>query len=337
MVALHSPRNLPSGESIAFLHRLDGVEGEAEIATTDRGRLRASSFLDGRERFWSDKRVVPLHLGGVTTPPATRFVFHTGFCGSTLLARLLDRPGKVLSLKEPQCLADIAGQRAALAAGRGVAPIGALIDHALHALGAAGERELPIVVKPTNWANVLLPELCAPGRTAAAVFVSMDRRAYVGAVFRGGRDRIAFCSRLAAALAPVLPAGESLLGEAVAGAGDPLDRAARLTVLLHAMQEALFDRAIAANGWSSAARIDFAHLAQHPAAVLRRARQVLGLDIGGEDDTHAFDLMDRHTKDPASPFDPGQRLRHDQEIERHHAQRFDAALDWIAERADRLA
>lgn len=336
MVALQSPRNLPAGESIAFLHRLDGVEGEAEIVTTDRGRLRAASFLDGREQFWRGKRVVPLDLTDRSVPPATRFVFHTGFCGSTLLARLLDRPGKVLPLKEPQCLADIAGQRTALAAGRGVAPIGALIDHALQALGAAGAPELPIVIKPTNWVNVLLPELCTPDRVAAAVFVSMDRRAYIGAVFRGGRDRIAFCSRLAAAIARVLPNGEGMLEEAVNSGDDPLGRAARLTALLHAMQEALFDRAIAANGWSDAARVDFAHLAQHPAAVLRRARRVLGLDIGGEEDAHAFDLMDRHTKDPASPFDPGQRLRHDQEIERHHAQRFDAALDWIAERAGQL-
>ena len=337
MVALHSPRNLPAGESVAFLHRLDGIEGEAEIVNTDRGRLRAASFLDGREPFWSGKRLVSLDLGGRRVPPASRFVFHTGFCGSTLLARLLDRPGKVLSLKEPQCLADIAGQHAMLAAGQGVAPLGSLIDHTLQALGAAGEPELRVVIKPTNWVNVLLPELCAPGRIAAAVFVSMDRRAYVGAVFRGGRDRIAFCSRLAAAVAPVLPNGERLLGEAVAGADAPLDRAARLTALLHAMQEALFDRAIAANRWSADARIDFAHLAQHPAAVLRRARRVLGLDIGGEDDARAFDLMDRHTKDPASPYDPGQRLRNDQEIERHHAQRFDAALDWITERAGELA
>lgn len=336
MVALHSYPNLPAGESIAFLHRLDGVEGRAEIVRTDRGRLRASSFLDGREQFWRGKQLVPLELGDRRAHPATRFVFHVGFCGSTLLARLLDRPGKVLALREPQCLADIAGQRAALAAGQGVAPIGRLIDLALESLGAAGEPELAVVVKPTNWVNSLLPQLCDPGRIASAVFVSMDRRAYVGAVFRGGRDRIAFCSRLAAQMAPIFPNGEALLSDAIGAAHDPLDSAARLTVLLHAMQEALFDRAIAANGWNSEARIDFAHLAQHPAAVLRRARRVLGLDIGGEDDARAFGLMDRHTKDPASPFDPGQRLRHDQEIEHHHAQRFDSALDWIAAHAHQL-
>ena len=329
MVALSSPLKLPAGERIAFLHRLDGVEGLAEIVATEGGRLRAASFLDGREAFWNYKEVVPLDLREPSGPPARRFVFHVGFCGSTLLARLIDRPGTVLALKEPQCLADIAGQRAQLAAGRGVAPISRLVDHALASLGAAGEPELAVVVKPTNWVNSLLPQLCDPGRGVSAVFVSMDSRAYLGAVFRGGRDRIAFCSRLAGEIAPVLPGGPGLLDEAISGVREPLDRAARLTVLLHAMQETLFDRAIAANGWDASVRIDFAHLAQHPAAVLRRARRALGLDLGGEDDRRGFGLMDRHTKDPASPFDLGERLRQDQEIEHHHAQRFDAALDWI--------
>lgn len=338
MVALASSRKLPAGERIAFLHRLDGVEGLEEIVETDRGRLRAASFLDGRETFWTRSHLIPLELRqGSSSAPARRFVFHVGFCGSTLLARLIDRPGTVLALKEPQCLSDIAGQRALLAAGRGVAPIADLIDHALNALGEAGEPDLSVVVKPTNWVNSLLPQLCEPGRIASAVFVSMDPRAYLGAVFRGGRDRIAFCSRLTAQLAPVLPGGPDLLDEAVSGAPDPLGRAARLTALLHAMQERLFDNAIAANGWDASVRIDFAHLAQHPAAVLRRARRALGLDLGGEDDRRAFGLMDRHTKDPASPFDPGERLRNDQEVELHHAQRFDAALDWIEDRAPLLA
>ena len=329
MVALSSPTKLPAGESIAFLHRLDGVAGLVEMVATDRGRLRSASFLDGREDFWSRRAVAPLELQEPTGNRARRFVFHVGFCGSTLLARLIDRPGMVLVLKEPQCLADIAGQRARLVAGRGVAPLARLIDHALESLGAAGEPELAVVVKPTNWVNSLLPQLCSAGRIGHAVFVSMDPRAYLGAVFRGGRDRIAFCARLAGEIAPVLAGGPGLLDEAIKGASEPLDRAARLTVLLHAMQESLFDRAIAANGWDSSVRIDFAHLAQHPAAVLRRARHALGLDLGGEDDRRAFGLMDRHTKDPASPFDLGQRLRNDQSIEEHHAQRFDAALDWI--------
>ncbi|WP_133364658.1 hypothetical protein [Qipengyuania sediminis] len=326
---MHSALDVPAGEEIAFLHRLDGVQGEAAIAVTDRGRLRASSFLDGRERFWRSQAVLPLQLNGQGAYPARRFIFHVGFCGSTLLARLIDHPGHVLVLKEPQCLADIAGQRAALVAGEGVAPIGALIDHALGSLGAVGEPELAIVVKPTNWVNSLLDDLCAPGRIDHALFVSMDIRAYLGAVFRGGRDRLAFCTRLAGEIAPALAGGPALLAKAAGSEGDPLDRAARIVALLHAMQETLFDRAIAANAWPSAVRIDFAHLTQHPAAVLRRARRLLGLGVGGEDDERAFALMSRHTKDPASPFEPSERLRQDREIEQHHAARFDAALEWL--------
>lgn len=321
----------PVGEDIAFLHRLDGVKGEAAYALTDRASLRGASFLDGRERFWREQRLVPLQLEGGGTHPARRFVFHVGFCGSTLLARLLDQPGRVLALKEPQCLADVAGQRQRLAAGEGVAAIADLLDHALGRLGEVGEPEVAVVVKPTNWVNSLLPELCAPGRVERALFVSMDRRAYLGAVFRGGRSRLEFCTRLAAEVAAVVPGGSALLVEAIERDGDPLDRAARIVVLLHALQEKLFDDAIAANGWTSSSRVDFAHLAQHPATVLRRARKVLGLDHLDDDPERPSLLMERHTKDPSNTYRPGSRLREDGEVETHHGARFDDALDWLEE------
>lgn len=317
------------GEAIAFLHRCDAVMGEAELALTDRARLRSVSFLDGRETFWREKRLVPLALTRAPDTRARLAVFHVGFCGSTLLARLIDRPGRVLVLKEPQCLADIAAQRAQIERGAAIGRLGAVLDHALGELGKVGDGEISIVLKPTNWVNTLVPALCRPGRIERAVFVTMDPRAYLGAVFRGGRDRIAFCTRLATEIAPVVPGGNAALAGAIDGGGDPLDTAARIVALLHALQDAIFDAAIEANGWSPKARIDFAHLAQHPAAVLRRVRAQLGLAaVAGEQETVAAQL-ERHAKDPSSPFRPNRRLNEDAEVERHHAARFDRALDWV--------
>lgn len=320
---------MPAGEDIAFLHRLDGVSGEAQIVLTDRARLQAASFLDGREVFWRAERIVPLELPTATQRRPRRFIFHVGFCGSTLLARLLDRPGQVLALKEPQCLADVAGQRQALAAGEGVASMHDLLEHAIERLVEVGDGDVTVVVKPTNWVNVVLPQLCAPGVIDRALFVSMDRRAYLNAAFRGGRTRLEFCIRLAAEVSAAVPDGGPLLAEAIAAGGDPLDRSARIVAVLHAQQEHLFDRAIAANDWPASVRIDFAHLVQHPAGVLRRARKLLGLEPVVDEPERADQLMERHTKDPSAAFRPGRRLREDGEVEAHHASRFDAALDWL--------
>ncbi len=120
-----------------------------------------------------------------------------------------------------------------------------------------------------------------------------------------------------------------MLVEAIERDGDPLDRAARIAALLHALQEHLFDRAIAANGWPASARIDFAHLVQQPTAVLRRARKALGLDPLDDDPERPFLLMERHTKDPSAVFRPDARLREDCQVEAHHGARFDEALEWL--------
>lgn len=318
---------------------MDSVRGQVSLVETSHARLRSASFLDGREKFWTGERRVPLVLGtnalgtyalGTDGPhSAPRFIFHVGFCGSTLLARLLDRPGTVLALKEPQCLADLAGQRRAIMAGEAIAPIGLLIDHALGRLHEAGAGLEPVVVKPTNWVNSLLQDLCAPERDVRAVFVSMDRRAFLGAVFRGGRARLEFCTRLAAEIAAVTARGNALLGRAIASTDDPLARAARITALLHALQETQFDSAIAANGWPDEVRVDFADLVAHPAAVLPRVRSVLGLKPADDDPVRSVRLMQRHTKNPATAFTPSNRLQEDDAVERHHGARFDAALSWL--------
>lgn len=325
---------LPSigGETIAFLHRCDAVAGDVELVLTDRGRLRTASFLDGREPFWQERTVIPLDLSRRPGSAARLAVFHVGFCGSTLLARLLDRPGRVLVLKEPQCLADIAAQRHLIERGDAVAPLPALVDYALAQLGGVGEPDITVVLKPTNWVNSLIPSLCVPGRVDHAVFVTMDPRAYLGAVFRGGRERIGFCARLASEIATVLPWGNEALSNAAGNGGDALDRAARIVILLHHMQETIFDGAISANGWSAKSRIDFAHLAQHPAAVLRRVRAQLGLPQPMDDEVSVATQLERHAKDPASPFRPDRRLDEDAEVERHHARRFDRALEWLESR-----
>jgi hypothetical protein len=318
----------PASDEVAFLHRLDGVTGEQAIALTDRAALRGASFLDGRERFWRALEVSPFTPSGRGRRPACRFVFHVGFCGSTLLARLLDRPGRVLALKEPQCLADIAGQRQQLARGEGVASIGELLDHALGRLGEVAEGGGSVLVKPSNWVNPLLGELCAGGRVERGVFLSMAPRAYLGAVFRGGRARIEFCTRLAAEVAAVMPRGNALLIEAIGHDDDPLGRAARIAALLHRLQETLFARVIADNGWPGEARIEFADLVADPAAAADRARRALGLDPS-EDAGISRELLERHAKNPASAFSSDKRAGEDAMVESVHGERFDQAMEWL--------
>ncbi len=328
---LQKPSRIPLGETVAFLHRMDCIRGEAIVTTCDRPSLHNATFLDGREQFWQAERLIPLVPMGAGAAPVRRFIFHVGFAGSTLLARLLDDPGRVLTLKEPHCLADLAGQRAAIEAGEAIAPLDVLVDHALGRLGDLGHEDLPVLVKPTNWANCILRELCNPRRKVSAVFVSMPLRDYLTAVFRGGRDRLAFCARLAADMAKLTPAASVSMSRAVQSSSDPLDQMARFAALLHWMQEREFSWAIAANGWSDDVRIELDELLDRPNRTAARARKTLGLPKAARSSMRTERLLNRHAKEPSQPFSMNRHEEQSREVERHHGARLDAAAAWLDE------
>ena len=85
-----------------------------------------------------------------TALPTPRFIFHSAYCCSTLLARAFDVPGVSFGLKEPQILNDITGIQLRRADPRQIA---AALDAALLLLSrplGAGETN---VIKPSNLFN----------------------------------------------------------------------------------------------------------------------------------------------------------------------------------------
>lgn len=92
------------------------------------------------------------------------FIFHTAFCGSTLMLKALDIPGRAVGLKEPDVLINLAN-RFIRSDDRANRDRLALVLRLLSRPFEAGES---IIVKPTNFANRLaapaleaLPESCA--------------------------------------------------------------------------------------------------------------------------------------------------------------------------------
>ncbi|QZH76084.1 MAG: hypothetical protein JY451_05865 [Erythrobacter sp.] len=310
--------------TLDFPHRVDALRGDVQWASTSVAQLRAATFLDGRETFWSGSRVEALAERPAPEAQSPGMIFHVGFCGSTLLARLLDRSGSVLVLKEPQALADLASQAPQLGEARLAEVLGWAMPH-LAAAAPAGEA---CVIKPSNWINGLAPALAGGGHVRRAIFLTMAPRAYLRAVFRGGRDRLAHCLRLAELLAHSVAGGGELVRAAIARADDPLDRSALLVVLLHRFQLDLFDRAETRLADGCALRIDHAELAADPLEATRRAAAVL--DLPGEP-TADFDAA-RHSKDMAQVSSADAEESANREIEHHHGARFDMALAWFESR-----
>src|ERR1700722_20795283 len=105
-----------------FPEHFDAQSGGLSFVATDADVLASQTFLDTRwDRGPAERRRVNAASMTDRLPqelPRPNFIWHTGFCCSTLLAKALDRPGHNLSLCEPQILVEVADAKRAGALAR---------------------------------------------------------------------------------------------------------------------------------------------------------------------------------------------------------------------------
>lgn len=114
-----------------------------------------------------------------------RLLFHSAFCGSTLLTRALDRAGMATGLSEPVTLNDVVGFRR-----RGARPaaVARTADAALRLLArpyGAGEA---VVIKPSNVVNPLAELLLALTGDNPALFLYAPLETFLISVARKGLE-----------------------------------------------------------------------------------------------------------------------------------------------------
>lgn len=137
-----------------FLETLDLRTGMARFVRAGREALAAEPFLDPK---WDRTGLDAAEIAWSALPqprerPRLGMIWHTSFCCSTLIAGLLDRPGKCLALKEPRALVDLADLKR-----RG--DLGRTPDLTARVLGLFARRFAPgeaVVIKPSNAANALV-------------------------------------------------------------------------------------------------------------------------------------------------------------------------------------
>ncbi|MGH8105433.1 MAG: hypothetical protein ACREO1_11645 [Arenimonas sp.] len=117
------------------------------------------------------RRVPEQAFVGLAQPANQAFLFHTAFCGSTLLAQALDNPPMAVSLREPSALLSIS--HASLRT-----PIDSLrpsLKTTLNLLGRPWADSGKTLIKPTNQVNRLLPEILKQGpHRAILLYSSLD-------------------------------------------------------------------------------------------------------------------------------------------------------------------
>jgi len=163
-----------------LLAGFDADRGLYHLAQVSRATYKQTAFLDHRIQPMptSTLTVDEARLGSAlrhTNNPRSAWIFHTGFCCSTLLASCLDHPGTTLVLREPMVLSRLAQLKRDQ---QGHHPGQQLISNVL----AMCERRYlgeAVLIKPSNFANALLPDLANyDGKNAERKIVLMSSGLY---------------------------------------------------------------------------------------------------------------------------------------------------------------
>ncbi len=172
-----------------YLYAFDGASidaGEPVFATMDRAAYHRSIFLDRRISPAADgelRRPVAELVAALGKQPLEPpgWIFHIAHCGSTLLARALDRPDGPLVLREPLALRQIG-----VAAAQGDA-LGPALRLAVALYGRAdGGRTAVKANVPVNFAA---HALLAVAPEAPAILLYYPLEAYLLAILRSDNHR----------------------------------------------------------------------------------------------------------------------------------------------------
>ena len=307
---------------------VDVSTGSFFFREVSRDSLSRPAFLDGRTPFWTGEgQARPArHVPSAGEAQATRLILHTGFCGSTLLASVLDQPGRALVLREPHVLAALAEQT------RDERRAEPLLWKACGLLSRRFEADEAVVIKPTNWFNSLVPLIAGAPCPVHPVFVTSTTADTLIAAFRGGNERIAFLVRLAGHLAARVPQGPALWQQAAAPELEPLERAARIVLLARSLQHGLFSRAATQGGWTAERWIGLAEVREDLFGTAWKVSRLLDLDLDRERlEQRCADYAKRDAKTIGAAYSAERRRVEDEQLWALHRARFEAAQRWAAE------
>ena len=295
-------------------HYLHSFEGDSALfMPMDRAAYHRSIFLDGRispAANQSMKIPVAALTGPAQQAAPTAWIFHVAHCGSTLLARALDRPSTNLVLREPLALRQLA-----------LARDPRRLAVTVPMLSKRYRDDLPTIVKANVPVNFLLPELVALDPGAHAIFLYAELRDYLLAILRRDNHRD-WLRRVTTQLAVWL------------GDLSGLSDAERCAALWLAQMRAFTD---AISRMPNARALDAEDFFADPRPVLSAAADHLAVPMseGEIEATVEGPLFRTYSKNPAESFDNSARLaRRRSSRAARRGDRFRAKLDRSGDRGE---
>lgn len=309
-------------------HRIDVAAGTIGFLNVPRDAHRSATFLDDENLKGKEARHVRLDaLPDAAPPRELHFIFHSGFCCSTLLARALDIPGLALALKEPAVLNDLA---ALGRSGRSVARLLPPLLRLLHRPFAAGEI---VVVKPSNVANNLIDPIMTQRPDARALLLYAPIRTFLISVAKKGMWGRIWIRRFYALL-HADPAFEPGFGRDELFSQTDLQIAA--LAWLH--QQARFAAIIRRYGDRIRTLDSETLLGDRTNVLVALARQFgLCVDRAAAAEIASGRAFTEHSKRLGEAYDESRRAEENQAIEAAHGNELDMVVGWASAIAEQFS
>ncbi len=302
----------------------DAANGEFLILPVTCDHIADAAFLDQRlgGDWTAATRLAWQDVPAPTHAPKTALLFHTAFCCSTLLTRALQSPPRVLALREPQALSQLASAALSLPRSRIEGPLSA----ALRLLARPWAPDGRCLIKPTNQANNLLPDILQL-TSGKAILLYSSLPEFV----------ISCCKKLPEADTRVRWMAQHLLKDTQLqrALGVPWDHHFHFIescVLTWYAQMERYADALANDANDRLRSLDMQVMLADPAGVVAAAADWLQLAIDASDlQQRAQVEFQRNAKHPDRTFDAARRAQEREAVMARYADVLDNALAWANE------
>ena len=310
-------------------HRYDESNDTVQFRFVPREKQRELTFLTdaeiGNTPLAVHARSDCLAEARTRELPTPRFIFHSAYCCSTLLARAFDLPGTSFGLKEPQILNDVMGLQL-----RGGDPrqVAAAMDIALLLLARPLAADETNVIKPSNLLNPSIALITAMRPDVRAVLLHAPLEVFLASI---ARKEIEGRNWVRDLMWKLIQFGQA---ERFGFTAEELYRHTDLQVaaLGWLVQQALF--AEAAQQHDGYRTLDSERLIQRPAESLTALKELFALDFAPEDAARG-PAFRTHSKDRGD-YSAEQREQEHERGKSLHGREIGMVLEWaqaVAEHA----
>ncbi len=284
--------------------------------------LAESTFLDTRlDIRWPDAVAVEAAaIPASRSAPAPAWLFHTSFCGSTLLARALHLPPHQVCLKEPLVLRRLSDARDA-----GVS-VAALVETTVQLLARPWHAGGRVVVKPTHAALNMAASLMDATPSSRAIVLTSSLEDFLVSNLKKTPESQA---RIPELTERAMRAGR-FHARLPAAAMQPPDILCAAGLQWAAQRELVGDLA---DTFGDRLRIlDMAALLGRFEDTVARCAAWLQLSVPRDAlDRHCQAVLARNAKAVETPYGPGRRQQEAEFVNNHYAAALDHAKAWLAE------